>query len=690
VPGKAYTITVTHKGTLKGGSQDYSVIATGIGGNAYCVSGPLSSADSRVNNLTLSNLNYTPPAGCTTYSNHTDQTIQLEQGKTYPLNITLGTCGANFNKAAKIYVDWNGNGVFDANELVATTTVINGPGTYNTNITVPVSVVPGNYSVLRVVLTETSDTSVITPCGNYAKGETQDYRVQFLQTGTDAGIASIVLPDSTGICAGNTLVAVMIKNYGSQPISNVPVKVVVTGPGQTVTTINQTYIPQLQPQEQEEFVLNGSFTAVAGGVYNITATANLANDPISTNNQATENVTIGSPGSIAGLSAFYCTNTANYQLSGSGDGELLWYQNLTDTIPFAFGSPAFTAQAPVNSTYYAGLNDFKGTVGPATKYAFAGGGYNQFTPYINVSTRIPIIIESARLYIGNPGKITFNVANTDGEVVSSTTINALATRTNPGPGPQDDDPTDQGAVYPLNLLLPSAGAYTITAVFDSTATVYRSNTGVTGYPFRIGDVFSIDGNNATSATDTAYYKNFYYYLYNVKLKSPGCAAAARQSVTLTKPVIALNGTVLTSNIPAGNQWYLDGKAIAGATGQTYIPTKSGNYTVDITLSTGCVMMSDNFIYVAATNQGNGSDIGLVVYPVPASSQMTIIFASPANSSLNISLINAAGLNVYSSQQNVAQGNFSTTADVSNIPPGTYILKILLGQKAYYDKIVIGR
>jgi len=690
VPGRAYTITITHKGTLQGGLQDYSLIVTGSGGQTYCVSGPLSNADSRVNNFSLSNINYTPSAGCTTYSDLTNQTIQLEQGKTYPFSITLGTCGANFNKAAKIYVDWNGNGVFDSNELVATTAIINGTGVYSTNIKVPGTVIPGNYSLLRVVLAETSDTSTIKPCGNYAKGETQDYRVQFLQTGTDAGIVSIVSPDSTGGCPGSPQVTVMVKNFGSQPISNIPVRVVITGPGQTVTTLNQTYTATLQPQDQEEFTLNGTFTALAGAAYSITASTNLANDPISTNNQATETVTISTPSPATNLLAYYCINNKNYQLSGSGDGELLWYQNLTDTIPFAFGSPATTTQDPVNNMYYAGVNDFKGGLGPATKYVFAGGSYNQFTPYMNVSTRIPVVIESARLYIGFPGKITFNVANTNGEVVSTTTINAVATRTSPAAGAQADDPNDQGAVCPLNLLLPAAGAYTITAIFDSTATIYRSNTGVTGYPFRIGDVFSIDGNNAVSGTDTTYYKNFYYYFYDVKLQSPGCAAAARQTVSLTPPVISPNGTILTSNFSVGNQWYIDGNAITGANNQTYIPTKSGNYTVGITLSTGCQLLSANYVYVLTSNQGSNADIGLVVYPIPANNQLNIIFASPANSNLNLSLINAAGAIAYSNQQTIAQGNFATTLDVSKQAPGSYILKIMLDAKVYYDKIVIVR
>jgi hypothetical protein len=691
VSGRAYTITVSHKGTLLTGSQDYSLIATGIGGAAYCVSTPLSNADSRIDNVTLSNLNFTQPSGCTTYSDHTNLTIQLEQGKTYPLSITLGTCGANFNKAAKIYIDWNGNGVFDASELVATSAIINGTGTYTTSISVPLSVIPGNYSIMRVVLTETSDTSTIKACGSYAKGETQDYRVQFLKTSTDAGVTAIVSPDTTGACSAATQVTIALKNFGSQPISNIPVTVAITAPDNTVTTLQQTYTAALQPLEQENFILNGTFNAIAGASYHITATSNLPGDVISSNNSASETVVINQPPTLSNLGAYYCDNTKQYQLLGTGDGTVLWYQNIGDVIPISFGAVTSVTQAPVNNTWYAGLNDFSGSTGPAAKNVFAGGGYNQFTPYVNVSTKIPVIIESARLYIGNSGKITFNVANTNGEIVSTVTINAVATRTQPQPGAQSDDPNDQGAVYPFNLLLPSAGAYTISAVFDSTATIYRSNTGVTGYPFAIGNIFSITGNNATSAADTAYYKGFYYYFYGMKVKSAGCASVARQAVTVAKPVITQNSTVLSSNFQAGNQWYLDGSPISNATASTFIPTKSGNYTVKVTLASGCQLVSDNLVYVLlTTNAGSASDIGLVIYPVPANNQLNIIFAAKTNEELSLSLINAAGQIVYTNQQTIATGNFSKIVNVSSMPPGNYVLRLALGQKTYNSKIVIGR
>jgi hypothetical protein len=690
-PGHTYTITVTHKGTLQSGSQAYSLIMTGIGGSAYCASAPLSNADSRVNNLTVSNINNTPSAGCTSYSDYTSFTAQLEQGKTYPLSITLGTCGANFNKAAKVFIDWNGNGVFEANELVATTGVINATGTYTTNITVPTTVIPGNYSLMRVVLTETSDTSTIQACGTYAKGETQDYRVQFLQTAIDAGVTAIVNPQATGSCNGTTLITVTLKNFGRLPISNIPVTVSIKAPDNTVTTISEIYTGTLAPLQQDNFTFSGTFNAIASSTYTITATTALANDAVSSNNQVTQSVLIFAPETPLNLSALYCTNTKQYSLTGAGDGTLFWYQKNTDAVPIAYGASTTTAVAPINSTYYVGLNDFSGTVGPATKNVFSAGGYNQFTPGITVYTAVPMIIQSARLYVGNPGAITFNVSNANGQIVSTTTIQAVATRTNPQPGAQADDPADQGKVYNLNLLLPAAGNYTISTVYDSTATLYRNNGGVTGYPFKVGNLFSITGNNAVPATgtDTTYYRGFYYYLYNIQLRSAGCQSLARVPVTLSKPVITQSGNVLSSSFATGNQWYLDGNIISGATGQTYSPLQSGNYQVSVVLPSGCVIQSDMYTYaLVALHPGTNTDIGLVTFPEPADKQLNVVFVAKEAGQLTLSLINSAGAIAYSKTQAAAAGNFSTVINVSNLAAGTYVLKLVTTQKVYAEKVLI--
>lgn len=693
-PGKTYTITISHKGTLSGGSQAYSLIATGVGGFTYCASAPASSADSRINNITLSNLNNTPAAGCTSYSDYTSTTVNLEQGKTYPISITAGTCGANFNKIAKVFIDYNGDGTFDpATELAATTSVIAGTGTYTGTISVPGNVVAGNYSLMRVVLSETTDASTIMACGTYAKGETQDYRVLFSKTTADAGVVSVSSTTPGGACAGPTNVTVRLKNFGSANISNIPVTVTITNPDNSVTTLNETYSFVLPPSAEDDFILQGTFNAVSGATYKIAATTNLAGDPVTSNNTVTANVVTGTPSSVSALQAYYCDDTKRYILTGNSDGGILWYKNIGDALPIAAGAPAFTAQTPTNNTFYAGVNDLSGTIGPATKGAFTAGGYNQFTPAINVSTSVPVIIQSARLYIGNSGKITFNVNNANGQTVSSATINAVATRTTPGAGAQTDDPNDQGRVYALNLLFPSAGNYTISVNYDATATLYRSNGGVTGYPFNLGGAIRITGNNATSptnASDTTYYKNFYYYLYNMQVKSAGCAATTRQAVTLAKPVITQRDSVLSSNFGSGNQWYYNDSPITGATGQTYVPVKSGNYKVGVTMSTGCTVFSDAYRFAIVAKHPDDSAIGLSVFPVPATTKITVAFNAPADDNLTLSLVNNAGQTVYSQQQTVTSGSFSTVMDVSRQITGTYVLQVTLGGKVYGRKILIVR
>ena len=690
VPGRNYTVTVSHKKTLTSGSQPYSIIVTGIGGTNYCASAPLSSADSRINNVTLSNINSTPPPGCTAYTDCTGLTVQLEQNKTYPLSITLGTCNANYNKIAKVFIDWNADGVFADSELVATTNVINGTDKYQANITVPATVTAGNYSLMRVVLTETADASAVKACGSYSKGETQDYRVQFLQTGIDVGAVAIISPAAGGNCTGPVPITVTLKNFGSQAAANIPVTVTVTAPDKTVTTFNQTYTASLAPGTQDDFTFISTYNVSPGSAYSITAVTKLHDDLITANDQTTASVVTSDSPVASDLAAARCDNTGSYSLSGTGDGEIFWYKTAADALPFAAGTPAVTTQAPVNNTYYAGLNDFSGNIGPATKNVFTAGGYNQFTPAILVSSKAPVLIESARLYIGNSGKITFNVMNLDGEVISSSTIDAVATRTTPGAGVQPDDPNDRGAVYNLNLLIPAAGNYAIGIGYDATATIYRNNGGVTGYPFTVGNIFSITGNNATSGPDTTYYKSFYYYLYDIHLKSPGCASAVRQAVTVTKPVITQNGKVLSSNFASGNQWYLNGVAVKGATGQTFSPLQSGNYTVDVTLSSGCTAISGKFVYVIAGTAGDKSDIGLSVFPVPATNLLNVLFSAKAAAALKISLISSSGQVIYTSAQALDAGNFSTVINVANVTPGTYVLKLLLGQKVYSSKVIINR
>ena len=695
IPGHSYIIRITHKGTLAGGTQPYSLIATGVGGAVYCASAPTSSADSRINNVTLANINNTPAAGCTTYSDYTNLTAQLEQGSTQALSLTLGTCGANFNKIAKVFIDFNGDGRLDpVTELVATTGVVNGTGTYTTNINIPATVVPGNYSLMRIVLVETGTAASVTPCDTYAKGETQDYRVQFTKATRDAGAIAVTNNVANGNCAGVSNISVRVKNFGSGAISNIPVTVTITpSNGGAVTTLNETYTGTLTEQAEDDFILNGTFTSIAGVTYTLTATTNLLNDPVTANNQITSSVIIGSIPVATNVSASYCDDTKQYAVSGEGEGELFWYTTPTGGVPIATGKNTFTQVKPTNNIFYAGLNDYSADVGPAAKTNFTSGVYSQAGAVVRVNTKAPVIIQSARLYVGNAGRVRFTVTDANGEEVSATTLNVTATRNPAAAGNQSNDPTDQGRVYNLNLVLPKAGSYNIGVTYSNGATLFYSNGGVNGYPFG-NDVFKITGNNArlsSNPSDTTGYRNFYFYFYNMHVISSGCASVVRQAATVVSPVITQSGATLLSNIATGNQWYLNDEVIAGATGQTFVPQKSGNYQLRNTIVTGCTAISPVYVYIKDNAVANSpNEIKMSVFPVPATTELNVTLVAPQDGNLTISLINTIGKTAYTKTIAVKTGNFSTTFGVSDLLTGTYVLRTVLGQKVYSTKIIIVR
>jgi hypothetical protein len=109
------------------------------------------------------------------------------QGDVVPLSLGLGTCGGSYPNTAKVFIDWNQNGLFtDAGEEVYVSTSGSGARTVTGSVTVPLSAVLGNTS-MRVVFVETSTPSVVVPCGTYTWGETEDYLINVLATSACSG-----------------------------------------------------------------------------------------------------------------------------------------------------------------------------------------------------------------------------------------------------------------------------------------------------------------------------------------------------------------------------------------------------------------------------------------------------------------------------------------------------------------------
>ncbi len=614
VPGRTYTIAITNKATLNGNKQDYALIVSGTGGQVYCASAPNSSADSKINAVTFGSISQTGVSGCTTYNDFTQQTVAtIQANQILPLSVTTGTCGASKNVVVKAFADWNSDGNFtEAGDNIAMSGVLNGPGVFTTNITIPQSVTVGQLVRLRIVASETSDPNSVSPCGTYSNGETQDYLLRVTQITNDVGITTLLSPVNNFCSGSGTTVAVQIQNYGPQVQTNVPVTVKITdATNNTISTLTGI-LPTLPAYGAGQLTLTSSsaVTLNSGQTYTFTATTTLATDQNSANNQTITSLTVA-PAATGGIfAATTCGIDTTYYLTNKGNATAFWYDAPTGGNLLAAGNGVSFSGRPAGGLFYASLNEFGGRLGPAAKSNFGGGSYAyNFGPSPLITTTVPITLSSARLYIAHAGTLTFSVVTLSGTAISSVSIPVVSTRTLPlsattTNGQLSDDPNDPGAVYPLNLTIPQAGTYKITVDYADSAAIFRSNVGVTGFPYRLTTangqtVVSTKGSLFQStATTVDTLTTAWYYLYDLQIKSANCPGAGRVAVAATPGVataatITPNGSTsicqgssvtLRANTGAGlsYQWYRNGTAITAATSSTLLAAAAGNYTVQVT------------------------------------------------------------------------------------------------------------
>jgi len=145
----------------------------------YCTSNATSTGDTRIDKVIFNSINNdTSGDGCATYSDFTSMSTMLTAGQTYPIAITVGSCGGDYTKGAIAYIDWNYDGDFDDDdEIVFITPTTGDTEEFTSTVTVPMSASPGT-KIMRVVCSE--DEANISPCGTYSYGETEDYTITII------------------------------------------------------------------------------------------------------------------------------------------------------------------------------------------------------------------------------------------------------------------------------------------------------------------------------------------------------------------------------------------------------------------------------------------------------------------------------------------------------------------------------
>lgn len=702
IAGQTYTIRISHKASLQNGVQAYSVIMSGVNGVAYCASAPNSNADSRINNLTFGSINNTAAAGCTTYSDYTSLTASVRPGQVLPISITAGTCGANKDKIIRAYIDWNGDGDFvDAGESVATSAVIAATGTFTADITVPATAVPDTRIRMRVVLMETTSAANINPCGTYAGGgETQDYSIQVLANTTDLAVEDITEPVNNDCIKPQQFVSVRVRNMGEN--INQGTAIIYTTEVRQGTTLVQTLRDTLRSgvAKGDLFTLTHTEPFQASGAsvqFNTTVT--VAGDLNTGNNSLSiaKTYSAGLNTTVSGIQAQVCnTNTVSFRATSNPATGLLWYTQASGGLPVGAGAAALlNTSVPSNRTFYLAQNDYAGNIGTAIKSLFPEGGYNQFSPGVRIRTFSPIEIESARLYVGNAGRITvFVVDSASFSIVATRTLDVQATSPNPAPGAQGNQFADTGRIYPLQLRIPQPGSYIIKVDFGSSATLFRNNNiplEQNPYPITVPGIMAITGHEATVTTT-----QFYYYFYNMRVRSLDCATnSPRTAVTAAAPLniaITQTGNNLATSTTTGTiQWFYNNIPLPGANAQNLNmgPTGSGTYKVRHSLL-DCVFESPDLnATITALTVLNPERIGLQAGPNPMNGVLNMRYSSTTMQPHQLELFHHDGSRMY--QERYQSPGMNTLVNrqfrVGALAAGVYVLKLTMGKEVYLTKVI---
>ncbi|MDU0372889.1 T9SS type A sorting domain-containing protein [Hymenobacter endophyticus] len=371
--------------------------------------------------------------------------------------------------------------------------------------------------------------------------------------------------------------------------------------------------------------------------------------------------TAGTFSSTAGLTVDAATGTITPGTSTPGT------YTVTNTVSASGGCAAVTATATVTITApatasfsYAATAYCASATGTVTPTLAAGASAGTFssTAGLTLNATTGAITPAT----STPG--TYTVTNTVAASGGCAAVTATATVTITAPA-------TAGFSY--------ANASYCTSVTGAVAPAFAS--GATAGTFSSTAGLTLDA--ATGAITPSTSTPGTYTVTNTVAASSGCAAAtATFNVTINatpaRPTVSVryNGavTTLTSSSAMGNQWYLNGTLIPGATGQDYVVNSAaqyGTYTVVVTSTAGCASLAST-TQVVTTNLKPLAGTSLTLYPNPTTDGLVTLKLAGYSKAVELTVYNAIGQSVRT--LTVPAGRLEQPLDLSQLPTGVYVLK----------------
>ena len=629
----------------------------------YCTSIPTSAIDEEIFSVTVNGA--TNAFDCNTvapgpgsilnkYSNFypLGPLTALIPGTSVPFSIQEDECdGPTFyNNGCAIWIDFNRDGDFlDSGEQVYVENALTqSPRSIAGSISIPITALPG-LTGMRIIVAENFSGTDLAPCMSYTYGETEDYIVNILPltpcTSPPTAGVSGVTPAS--VCGGVPVnLSLTGTSYGSGQTYQWESSLTLAGPYTAISTPSVSpYYTTISPTASTYYrcaVTCSGNTAYSTPIQLIVNAS--TPDPIITATP-TGNVCNGVTVDLSTPTCLGCTYA--WSTGGSTNSITVGSAGLyTVTVGNSCGARAISKEVVVNPS--PSLSISAGTIlclGSSAQIEANGAVSYSWSPATGLNTTTGATV------IASPTvTTTYTVTGTIGTCTKTLSVTI---EVNPVPA------------TPTITATGGAGATT----FCEGGNVVLNSSSATGNQWYKNGVI------IAGATSQAYTANE-AGSYTAKVTSASCTSLASAAAVVTvntipaQPTITQVGNALQSSATSGNQWLLNGAAIAGATGQTYSPTTSGQYSVQVTTS-GCTgTASAVFAFTITATTDPQLDKKITIAPNPVRDNLLVKYnGNGAKFSVTLYTVNGAVLH---------RGTFTTSyqLDMRKYSAGLYIVRVM--------------